>query len=217
MILLNSFFPPQVSDSSSHCALLYLIWLSLQGILGGLVPESLVVRLMAPFTTTSPIAQAYAAPFSGRIPKTGLYRLTKLIPAMPDIVYGFFQSPLGLILDGICQPDVFSSLHGQVRMRQLGLVMRDYWSSGQAAPAVRVIFGQSDPLLHDFRDVLLRTIRTSQGEAQGAWIQGTGHYPTEEKPHVVARHLIEFVQTVEFLEPEGYASDHTEPYAKEPS
>lgn len=59
-----------------------------------------------------------------------------------------------------------------------------------------VAFGHDDPLLVDFKDVLVHTIEPSlQLHALGGkWIERAGHYPTEDRPLEVARLVGRFVE-----------------------
>lgn len=193
-MLLNSFFPPRPFEISLNCRLLYLLWLSSQGIFDGLLPESLIIRYMAP-GTTSAVAAGYSAPFSGPKSKSGVTRFAMTVPGMPAIIYRLFQSQLGLIIDGLCPKESFSSLHEQVRLRETDHAIRKFWSSGEADIKVAVVFGRRDPLLRDYYDVFLKTIRTSHGIPQGVWIDGAGHYPVEEASGKVAEYCSEFIRT----------------------
>lgn len=67
------------------------------------------------------------------------------------------------------------------------------------APAperVMVLFGQDDPLLPEFREILVDTIKVSKvvESSEGPWIPDAGHYPMEQKPEVIARCIGEFLQ-----------------------
>lgn len=193
-MLLNSFFPPRPFEISLNCRLLYLVWLSSQGIFDGLLPESLIIRYMAP-GATSAVTSGYSAPFSGYWSKKGVSRFAATVPGMPAIIYRLFQSQLGLIIDGLCPKESFSSLHAQVRLRETDHTIRKFWSDGKADIKVAVVFGRRDPLLRDYYDIFLKTIRTSNGAPEGVWIDGAGHYPVEEESGKVAEFCAEFIRT----------------------
>lgn len=193
-MLLNSFFPPRASEISLNCRALYALWFSSQGILNGLLPEELIIRYMAP-RVTSRVASGYAAPFSGPKSKQGVSRFALIVPGMPDMIYRLFESRLGLMVDGLCPPQSFSSLHEQLRLRERGHKVRRFWADGKAEADVAVVLGRSDPLLRDYYHILLGCVNTSQGRAKGIWIEGAGHYATEEKPQTVADLFAGFAQT----------------------
>ena len=70
--------------------------------------------------------------------------------------------------------------------------VRAAWASGVLDVKAEVAFGELDPLLIDFFDVLVDTIETKYNRPKGYWIGGAGHYATEERPEGVAKLFAEF-------------------------
>lgn len=186
LTLLNSFFPPRVSDISLNCYLLYLLWFSATGILDGLLPEEMVMRYMSP-TATSRTVKGFSAPFPSVKAKAGVGRFAHMVPGMPFVVYDIFKSQYGLLVDGICPPQTFSSLHEQARLRERGDMVRKRWASGELGCAVNIVFGNRDPLLRDFWGILVDGITTESGKPKATWVDGAGHYPLEERAEEIVR------------------------------
>lgn len=184
VMLLNSFFPPRLSDVSWNAYLLYLLWLSAQGILGGMLPEEAIIRYMAP-SVTQTIAAGYAAPFSCSRSKAAVTRFARLVPGMPPRIYQWIDSPFGKMIDGLCSPDSLSSIHAQACLRRRDEEARTFWGSGVAQLRAGVIFGDRDTLLGDFYSVLCQTVRTSYGGPESHLIVGGGHYAAEEQPEKI--------------------------------
>lgn len=191
LMLLNSFFPPRPSDISWNAYLLYILWLSAQGILAALIPEAAIIRYMAP-SVTKTIAEGYAAPFSAHRSKAAVTRFARIVPGTPQLVYDAFESPVGRLLDGICSSRSFSSLHEQARLRKRDAEVRSFWGSGKGKVRVRVAFGNRDSLLGDFFPVLLRSIFTSFGSPERDVLDGAGHYAAEEQPEEISQAFIAF-------------------------
>jgi len=63
---------------------------------------------------------------------------------------------------------------------------------------VLVAFGRDDPLLPDFKQILMEGIGNAKEKSvirpEGLWIDGAGHYPMEEKPETCARLILEFLK-----------------------
>jgi len=192
VFLLNSFFPARPHDISIHYYLLYLCWLSCQGLFGGSVPENVIMRFMSPEVATS-VASGYAAPFPGPQCKGMVTKLARFVPGMPDAIYDIFEGRLGAMVDGMCLRDTFSSLWTQIRLKKRNERVRETWSSNALEVRAEVAFGVLDPLLVGFFEVLVETIQTKQGSPKGYWIKDAGHYPTEERPEAIARLFADFV------------------------
>lgn len=192
-MLLNSFFPPRPEDISLNSMLQYLVWMSCQGLMDGFMPESLIIRYMAPATTSS-TAEGFSAPFSSWRTKKAVYRFAFLVPGMPDAVYGLFRSAVGAVIDGMCPPRTFSSLHEQIRLRERDVTTREFWASGKGHMDIAVVFGRNDPLLGDYWDILVAKLKTAEGKAEGTLLSGAGHYQTEEKPVEIADLFARFIE-----------------------
>lgn len=192
IMLLNSFFPPRPSDITWNAYLLYFLWLSAQGLLAGFIPEEAIIRYMAP-SVTEPIAKGYALPFGSSQSKAAVTRFARLVPGAPQIVYDLFEGPLGRLIDGMCPPTSFSSLHEQVRLRSRDEAVRSFWRSGKASIRVGVTFGDRDTLLGDFYSVLCNEVKTTFGSPEHHTLAGAGHYAAEEKPEELAEVFAKFV------------------------
>ena len=186
VMLLNSFFAPRPSDVTLNAYALYLLWLCAQGLLDGYVPEEAIIRFLAPSVTES-VAKGYAAPFPTVPSKAAVTRFARMVPGLPQLVYRLFESPIGRMIDGMCAPDSFSSLHEQIRLRKRDEGVRAFWSSGEASIRVGVVFGNRDSLLGDFFGTLCNEIHTAHGEPDRHLLEGAGHYAAEERPEDIAR------------------------------
>jgi pimeloyl-ACP methyl ester carboxylesterase len=113
---------------------------------------------------------------------------------MPEFIYNFFLSRSGILLDGVCPSMVFSSLYEQTQLRQRDIEIRKFWGSGEANLKVFVLFGRNDPLLRDYKDLLVESIKTRKQKTKGLWLDGAGHYPTEERAEDIANMFNRFIQ-----------------------
>ena len=69
--------------------------------------------------------------------------------------------------------------------------------NARSAPEqVMVGFGQDDPLLPEFRQILAHTIKVSKvvSSPHGDWISAAGHYPMEQKPELIAQSIDFFLK-----------------------
>ncbi|KAI1342650.1 hypothetical protein F5Y15DRAFT_413158 [Xylariaceae sp. FL0016] len=89
------------------------------------------------------------------------------------------------VIDGLCPPTTVSSLHEEAR---------EFWASGQAQMKVALLFGHDYLLLGDYRDILLRAVKTAQGNAEGMWLYEAGYYPVDEKPLEIAERFADLVE-----------------------
>lgn len=195
LFLLNSFFPARPSDISLHCYLLYICWLSCQGVFDGFLPEELIMRFMAPNISTH-VAKGFAAPFNCIKSKATVKKFAYLVPGMPEFIYRLVESNFGELIDGMCPRNACSSLWAQARLRIRDKSVRVAWGSGGLDVKAEVAFGVLDPLLIDFFDVLIGTIETKCNRPRGYWIGGAGHYATEERPDDIAKLFTEFAAPV---------------------
>ncbi|RLL94680.1 hypothetical protein CFD26_104466 [Aspergillus turcosus] len=192
LFLLNSFLPPRLSEISMHYALLYAIWFMTTGILAGCTPESTVMRFMSPSISQKDVA-GYSAPYRN-LPanaKSSVYRFAHMAPATPRIVLTSFRSTwLWKLVEGLAGPSNFDNLTAQARLALRDDEIRGFWKSSEKARnlEVAVVFGEKDPLLKDYKHVLVRSIDPRimvDWAPYGTWLEGAGHYPAEEKPKAV--------------------------------
>jgi len=116
-------------------------------------------------------------------------RFAHIIPALQDIFYFTVRESFPWrVFEGLAGPANFSNLNSQARLAALNDSLRETWHScGQKGWQIAVLFGRQDPLLADFKDVLEETIDKSAliKMDNDGWIEGAGHYPTEERPESV--------------------------------
>ncbi|KAM0104907.1 hypothetical protein ACP6JE_000542 [Aspergillus fumigatus] len=164
LFLLNSFFPLRISEISMHYALLHAIWFMTTGILGGCTPESAVMRFMSPSISQNDVT-GYAAPYRN-------------LPSNAKSI------------EGLAGPSNFDNLTAQARLSLRNEGVRSFWKSSDRAHQleVAVVFGDKDPLLKDYKDILVRGVDSRvmvDWAPYGIWLDGTGHYPAEDKPKAV--------------------------------
>ncbi|KAF4211426.1 hypothetical protein CNMCM5878_002636 [Aspergillus fumigatiaffinis] len=192
LFLLNSFLPPRLSEISMHHALLYAIWFMTTGVLGGCIPESAVMRFMSPSISQTDVT-GYAAPYRN-LPakaKSSIYRFSHMAPATPRVVLTSLRYTwLWKLVEGLAGPSNFDNLTAQARLSSRDDEIRGFWKSSERARQleVAVVFGDKDPLLKDYKDVLVRAVDSRvmvDWAPHGTWLDGAGHYPAEEKPKAV--------------------------------
>ena len=223
LFLLNTFFPPRPSDISLHYYLLYWIWFFSTGIARSLLPDSLVLRFMAP-NITAAVAEGYSVPYEQSLTKTkaSINRFAHIVPGTPDWVLGLRGTRLWRVAEGLIGPKHLTNLNAQAALARRNVTVRKWWSKEKtersagsekelllldvadmdrrdfAVPPehVMILFGRDDPLLPEFRQILVDTIQVSKvvESSEGPWITGAGHYPMEQKPEVVARCIGELLQ-----------------------
>ncbi|GKZ61059.1 hypothetical protein AnigIFM49718_007764 [Aspergillus niger] len=188
LLLLNSFLPPRPDEWNLHYGLLYAIWFLSTGLLGGYVPESGVMRFMSPHLP-QPEVDGYSAPYQS-LPvatKASVFRFGHIVPVTPRFaLHGLRQTRLWKLLEGLCGPRHFDNLSQQARLAKRGEEVRQSWRAGleKGNPDVAVVFGEQDPLLKLYKDILVDCIHPAhmvEWAPQGMWLSGGGHYPMEEK------------------------------------
>ncbi|KAL2831637.1 Alpha/Beta hydrolase protein [Aspergillus pseudoustus] len=194
VFLLNTFFPPRLSDAGLHYRLLNRIWYCTTGLLKGFLPESAVVRFITPSISQSDVA-AYTAPYKGlpRSAKASIQRFSHIVPSLPRV---FLHRARNIwawkLVEGLCGPQHFDSLNTQARLSAQDELVRTFWRSKEQARGfeVAVVFGDKDPLVRDYKNVLVREISPElmvKWAPKGLWISGAGHMPAEDKARDVAR------------------------------
>ncbi|KAI4124066.1 MAG: hypothetical protein LQ347_005875 [Umbilicaria vellea] len=210
LFLLNTFFPPRPTDISIHSYLLYLIWFFSTGIFDGYLPEWAVMRYMCPHATSKTM-DGYCAPFeAGAATKASVSRFAHIVPAIPDYILSFRAHYLWRLVEGLLDPSSFTNITAQARLAERNRFVRSFWAEASAElqdeirPQVMLAFGRDDPLLLDFKDVLVHTIEPNlQLRALGGeWIDRAGHYPMEDRPLEVARLISRFVEACRSM-PDG--------------
>lgn len=200
LFLLNTFFPARPSDISLHYYLLYWIWFFSTGICGPLLPESLVLRFMAPNISVK-TATAYSAPYMQSMfkAKASINRFAHIVPGFPDWIYLLRYRDWWRAIEGWLGPKHFTNMNAQASLAERNRHVRGWWAgeveekSSQNAPEkVMILFGREDPSLPEFKSVLEQYIGVSRvvQSANGGWLPGAGHYPMEEKPKEIAHQLI---------------------------
>lgn len=153
--------------------------------------------------TTSKTMDGYCAPFAaGAATKASVSRFAHIVPGTPDFVLSLRPHYLWRMIEGLLGPSSFTNITAQARLADRNRSVRSFWTESSAdlqdeiRPQVMVAFGHDDPLLVDFKDVLVHTIEPSlQLRALGGeWIERAGHYPMEDRPREVARLIRWFVE-----------------------
>ncbi|KAL4969913.1 haloalkane dehalogenase family protein [Aspergillus stella-maris] len=203
LFLLNSFFPPRLSDSSLHYRLLNRIWSCTTSLLGGFLPISLVIRYLAPHLSKSDI-DTFAAPYVDlpRSSKASIERFAHTVPSLPRfILFTLRQTYLWKVLEGFLGPEQFNNLNVQARLSAQDDQVRSYWSNKEeslgASTEVAVVFGASDPLVREYKDLLARIVhpeRMVKWAPRGVWIEGAGHMAMEGKQGEVAGLIARFAR-----------------------
>ncbi|KIW54163.1 hypothetical protein PV05_06543 [Exophiala xenobiotica] len=204
LFLLNTFLPPRPHDITLHYYLLYWTWFFSTGICGPLLPDSFVLRFMAPNMSDKAL-QVYSQPYaqSPFNTKTSINRFSHIVPGLPDCIYGLRQTHIWRTIEGLLGPEHFINLNAQAWLANRDQEVREWWSSSgddkaaaRAPESVMILFGRDDPLLPEFKNVLERSIRVSRvlqgGEA--GWLPGAGHYPMEQKPKEIAHCLVQLLE-----------------------
>ncbi|KAK5189195.1 hypothetical protein LTR47_001907 [Exophiala xenobiotica] len=206
LFLLNTFLPPRPHDISLHYYLLYWIWFFSTGICGPLLPDSFVLRFMAPNMSVK-ASEVYSQPYAQSLfkTKTSINRFSHIVPGLPDCIYDLRQTFMWRTIEGLLGPEHFTNLNAQAWLANRDQEVRKWWSSSspdddkaaaKAPESVMTLFGRDDPLLPEFKNVLERSIQVSRvlqgGEA--GWLPGAGHYPMEQKPKEIAHCLVQLLE-----------------------
>ncbi|KAL2816983.1 Alpha/Beta hydrolase protein [Aspergillus granulosus] len=194
VFLLNTFFPPRLGDTSLHYRLLHRAWYCTTSLLTGYLPESAVLRFLISHISQKDV-DAYASPFRDlpRSTKCSIERFSHMTPSLPRVILHRARNLwTWKVLEGLCGPQHFNTLNTQARLLAQDELVRKFWGSKDQANGfkVAVVFGDNDPLIRDYKNVLVREINPElmvKWAPRGLWIPGTGHMPSEEKAEDVAR------------------------------
>ncbi|KAL5046439.1 hypothetical protein BDW71DRAFT_214678 [Aspergillus fruticulosus] len=202
LFLLNTFFPPRLSDSSLHYRLLNRIWYCTTGLLGGYLPESMIHQILAPSLPKSDV-DAFTAPYADlpRSSKSSILRFSHSVPSLPRFVlFQLRQTKAWKLIEGLTGPANWDSLTVQARLSAQDDQVRRFWGTkavDDKGCVVAVVFGDKDPLIRDYKAVLTRSIhpdRMVSWASRGMWIMNAGHLPMEGKAGVVAGLLARFAR-----------------------
>ncbi|CEL07036.1 hypothetical protein ASPCAL10202 [Aspergillus calidoustus] len=204
VFLLNTFLPPRLSDATLHYRLLNRAWYCTTGLLKGYTPESAAIRFITP-TISQSDAEAYSAPYKGlpRSAKSSIERFSHITPSLPRVILHRARNlQVWKLAEGLCGPSHFDTLNTQARLSAQDELVRKFWSSKEQAHGfeVAVIFGDKDPLVRDYKNVLVREIAPElmvKWAPRGLWIPGAGHMPTEDRAGDVARLIARFARKEE--------------------
>ncbi|KAI9731041.1 MAG: hypothetical protein M1834_005504 [Cirrosporium novae-zelandiae] len=198
LFLLNSFFLPRPNDSSLNSYTRYVIWFFVTGALGVLLPEWAIMHYMNP-QISSHALRGFSAPFYGGIKtKTSIKRFTQILPGIPDFILSLRCTPRWRMIEGLLGPPKFTNINEQATLAAQNHVHRNWWKSiSKGQPKVTIIFGRNGPLV-DFKEVLENGInaRLRVDGLNRGWIDGAGHYPSEDKPLEVANAILLFLDKV---------------------
>lgn len=131
VLLLNTFFPARPADVSFHSYLLLLAWFFSTGTFGALVPESWILRFMAP-ECTSVTAWAYDSPYHGlpRSAKASIQRFAHIVPGIPDVVLRQQGTRIWRLCEGLLGPNNFTNVTAQAILAERNTAVRAWWSGG---------------------------------------------------------------------------------------
>ncbi|KIY02770.1 uncharacterized protein Z520_01235 [Fonsecaea multimorphosa CBS 102226] len=134
LLLLNSFLPARPSDITLHSYLLYVLWFLSTGILGPLLPESMVMRFMAP-NITSTIARAYSWPYDSTpmSAKASINRFSHIVPGLPDFILNLRSTYLWRLIEGLLGPERFTNITAQARLADRDRAVRDWWFGARSS------------------------------------------------------------------------------------
>jgi hypothetical protein len=158
--------------------------------MGGYLPEAGVMRYMSPHLSQTDI-EGYSAPYTGLniASKASVFRFGHMVPGLPRFVLLYARhTGLWKLAEGLCEPEHFSSLNAQARFAERDDGLRQLWTTGHSsaydAKRVMVVFGEDDPLLKSYKNILVRTINAKfrvHWAPDGIWLPDAGHYAMEEK------------------------------------
>ncbi|KAL5342034.1 Alpha/Beta hydrolase protein [Aspergillus crustosus] len=205
LFLLNTFFPPRLSDASLHYRLLNRLWYCTTGLLHGYTPESAFLRLLSPNISASEV-NGYTSPYKSlpRSAKSSIERFSHLPLSLPRfLLFTLRNTYLWKIAEGLLGPAHFETLNTQSRLGATDDQVRRYWGTSGQTPStknatenadirkleVAVVFGEQDQLVRDYKNVLVRGIHPERmvGWApRGVWLSRTGHLASEERAALVA-------------------------------
>ncbi|KAL3470297.1 Alpha/Beta hydrolase protein [Aspergillus californicus] len=205
LFLLNSFFPPRMPDATLHYRLLDRVWYCTTALFGGYIPPSAIMRVISPSLSKAD-AEAYSAPYEGlpRSAKSSITRFSHIAPNMPRFIhYRLRQFRVWKILEGLCGPAHFNTLTTQTRLAAEDDQIRGYWAAkdADAQPSlnrgtkIAVVFGHRDPLVREYRKVLVKVINPDlmvDWAPRGLWIPGAGRMPVEGKAAGVGGFIVRF-------------------------
>ena len=185
-----------------HCALLYAIWFLTGGILGRYIPELAVMYIMSPRLSLSD-AEGYGAPYRGMpiAAKSSVYRFGHIVPGAPrTLLQNFRNTRFWNVFEGLCGPENFDNLNAQSRLAEMDDKVRDFWTRTEAKRRIKTVvaFGDKDPLLIDYKGILLQTINTRHmvdWAKKGVWLYGGGHYPVEEQAERIVSLVLRLAQS----------------------
>ncbi|OAP56362.1 hypothetical protein AYL99_09541 [Fonsecaea erecta] len=128
LLLMNSFLPARPSDITLNSYLLYLLWFLSTGILGPLLPESMVMRFMAP-NITSTVVQAYCWPYESTpmSAKASINRFAHIVPGLPDFILNLRSTSVWRLIEGLLGPERFTNITAQARLADRDRSVRDWW------------------------------------------------------------------------------------------
>ncbi|KAL2815206.1 Alpha/Beta hydrolase protein [Aspergillus cavernicola] len=207
LFLLNTFFPPRLSDASLHYRLLNRAWYCTTGLLGGYLPESAVMRFISPQLSPADV-NAYSSPYTGlpRSSKSSIKRFSHIAPSLPrSILFHLRQTWPWKLLEGLCGPSHFNTVTTQARLSAQDDQVRRFWgardSENKHSPSqgveIVVVFGDKDPLVRDYKHVLVKSINPElmvSWAPRGLWIHDAGHMPVEEKAGDIAQFIARFAR-----------------------
>ena len=163
------------------------------------------MRYMSPIVTST-VIEGYSAPWSaGPKAKANVGRFAHIVPGFPDGLLGLRETGFWRLVEGFLAPQRFTNVNAQASLAERNVGVRKWWANASDRKnhtKVAIAFGENDPLLKGFHNVLAETIDPilmdhEFSTSHGSWIGDAGHYPVEERPSDVAVLVSDFVDLVE--------------------
>lgn len=130
LFMLNTFFPPSRQDISFHYYLLYWIWFFTTGVVGPILPDSLVLRFMAPIITYT-ITEGFSIPYRQHPTKAraSINRFAHMVPGTPDMILSFRNTRPWRLFEGLIGPAHMTNISAQASLADRNVEVRRWWRS----------------------------------------------------------------------------------------
>jgi len=171
------------------------------------------LRFIGP-NITKTVAEGYSTPYRQCPTKTkaSINRFAHIVPGIPDSILDPRSGFLWRMIEGLIGPEHLTNINAQASLARRDVEVRKCWSgeeikkenaekrghggagtdrASSAPRQVMVVFGQDDPLLPEFRQILVDMVKVSKlvTNREGDWIDGAGYYPMEQAPDVSAKSI----------------------------
>lgn len=170
-------------------------------VLDGYVSQSTITRFISPHISERDV-ECYEAPYQDlpAATRSSVERFSRYAPGIPHFVLRGLRETQGWKLcEAILGTRNFSDLNALALLSERDDFVRSYWKrtheedlNGHMGGKLKTVvaFGAQDPLLKDYKDVLVRVVgKTNMVDwaPNGIWLPNAGHYPMEDSPDDVAQ------------------------------